>query len=183
MILLKDTYFDLFHLPEHFEIDLFALNSAYRTIQKQVHPDRFVAASDMQKHIAMQWTTHTNEAYRTLCDPLNRAIYILSIHSIDMSAKNKIAMDPKFLAQQMEWYNVLEDLFCKHNISAIIELLEELKNEENIRFDKVRSFLSYKKYQAAYKFVRQIIFIRRVISEANSKISSCLQSCTADDIH
>ncbi|MDU0809788.1 MAG: Fe-S protein assembly co-chaperone HscB [Burkholderia sp.] len=170
MIFLKETYFDLFHLPEHFDIDMHKLNTAYQTIQKQVHPDRFVASSDMQKRISMQWTSHTNEAYRTLYDPLNRAIYMLNLHGIVISAKTKMAMEPSFLAQQMEWYNTIENLCCNSDIGALTELLAELKNEERIRLSKIGALLNSNEYQSASKEVRQMIFVNRVILDAKSKI-------------
>ncbi|MBE0628035.1 MAG: co-chaperone HscB, partial [Burkholderia vietnamiensis] len=55
MVSLKDSHFDLFHLPAQFALDDAALDDAYRTVQTQVHPDRFAAAGDAQKRIAMQW--------------------------------------------------------------------------------------------------------------------------------
>ena len=77
MASLNDSHFDLFHLPAQFALDASALDHAYRTVQAQVHPDRFAAAGDAQKRIAMQWATRTNEAYQTLRDPLKRATYLL----------------------------------------------------------------------------------------------------------
>jgi molecular chaperone HscB len=60
MASLNDSHFELFNLPEQFALDASALDHAYRTVQAQVHPDRFAAAGDAQKRIAMQWATRTN---------------------------------------------------------------------------------------------------------------------------
>ena len=38
-------YFELFGLPEHFELDDAALEARYRTLAAQFHPDRSAAAS------------------------------------------------------------------------------------------------------------------------------------------
>ncbi|WP_205192460.1 Fe-S protein assembly co-chaperone HscB, partial [Burkholderia sp. LMG 13014] len=102
MVSLKDSHFDLFHLPAQFALDETVLDAAYRTVQTQVHPDRFAAAGDAQKRIAMQWATRANEAYRTLRDPLKRASYLLSLRGVDIGAENNTAMEPAFLMQQME---------------------------------------------------------------------------------
>ena len=42
------NHFDLFHLPARFEVDMDALDAAYRDVQGQVHPDRFVNATDAE---------------------------------------------------------------------------------------------------------------------------------------
>ena len=55
MASIQQSHFDLFHLPEQFALDVQALDAAYRTVQTQVHPDRFAAAGDAQKRVAMQW--------------------------------------------------------------------------------------------------------------------------------
>ena len=54
MASLTDSHFDLFDLPRTFAVDPQKLDDAYRTVQAQVHPDRFAAAGDAQKRIAMQ---------------------------------------------------------------------------------------------------------------------------------
>ncbi|HEY0847472.1 MAG TPA: co-chaperone HscB, partial [Noviherbaspirillum sp.] len=38
------NHFELFHLPQRFAIDMAELDKAYREVQGQVHPDRFVNA-------------------------------------------------------------------------------------------------------------------------------------------
>jgi molecular chaperone HscB len=53
-----------------------ALDAAYRDVQNQVHPDRFVNATDAEKRVAMQWATRANEAYQTLKNPQKRAQYL-----------------------------------------------------------------------------------------------------------
>jgi molecular chaperone HscB len=50
---IQDSHFDLFHLPARYSLDLDALEHAYRTVQAQVHPDRFAAAGDAQKRGGM----------------------------------------------------------------------------------------------------------------------------------
>ena len=80
---LKKTHYELFGLPEGFVVDASALDDAYRRVQGAVHPDRFSAASDTDRRIAMQLATHANEAYRTLRDPVARATYLCGLHGVD----------------------------------------------------------------------------------------------------
>ena len=71
----KADHFALFSMNRAFRLDLSDLDSRYRYIQAQVHPDRFAHAGDAERRISMQWATHANEAYQTLKKPLDRAKY------------------------------------------------------------------------------------------------------------
>ena len=170
MASLNDSHFDLFDLPAQFALDSGALDHAYRTVQAQVHPDRFAAAGDAQKRIAMQWATRTNEAYQTLRDPLKRATYLLSLRGIDVGAENNTAMEPAFLMQQMEWRENIEDAAAAKNVDALDALLGELRDEERMRFDKLGASLDSGANQAASEAVRQLMFIERVASEISAQI-------------
>jgi molecular chaperone HscB len=170
MTSLKDSHFDLFDLPARFALDTATLDHAYRTVQAQVHPDRFAAAGDAQKRIAMQWATRTNEAYQTLRDPLRRARYLLSLRGIDVDAENNTAMEPAFLMQQMEWRESIEDAAAAKNVDALDALLAELRDEERMRFDKLGALLDSGANQAAGEAVRQLMFIERVASEIGAQI-------------
>lgn len=170
MVSLKDSHFDLFHLPAQFALDEAALDSAYRTVQTQVHPDRFAAAGDAQKRIAMQWATRANEAYRTLRDPLKRATYLLSLRGVDIGAENNTAMEPAFLMQQMEWREGIEDAAAARNVDALDALLAELRDEKRVRLERLGTLLDSAADQAAAEAVRQLMFIERVASEVGAQI-------------
>ncbi|MBI0327934.1 Fe-S protein assembly co-chaperone HscB [Burkholderia plantarii] len=167
---LKDSYFELFHLPAQFALDADALDAAYRAVQSQVHPDRFAAAGDAQKRIAMQWATRANEAYQTLRDPLKRAIYLLSLRGVDVGAESNTAMEPAFLMQQMEWREAIEDAAGAKNVPALDALLAELRDEKRVRLDKLAALLDSGSDQGAAEAVRQLMFIERVAAEVAAQI-------------
>ena len=170
MVSLKDSHFDLFHLPAQFALDEAALDAAYRTVQTQVHPDRFAAAGDAQKRIAMQWATRANEAYRTLRDPLKRASYLLSLRGVDIGAENNTAMEPAFLMQQMEWREGIEDAAAARNVDALDALLAELREERRVRVERLGTLFDSGADQAAAEAARQLMFIERVASEVGAQI-------------
>ncbi|AQG99076.1 Fe-S protein assembly co-chaperone HscB [Caballeronia cordobensis] len=170
MASLTDSHFDLFHLPPTFAVDQEKLDDAYRTVQAQVHPDRFAAAGDAQKRLAMQWATHANEAYQTLRDPLKRARYMLKQRGVDVGAENNTAMEPAFLMQQMEWRENIEDAAGAKNIGALEALLDELRDEERVRFTKLAALIDSNSDQAAGEAVRQLMFIERVAHEIGAQI-------------
>jgi molecular chaperone HscB len=170
MATLTDTHFELFGLPPTFAVDRTKLDDAYRTVQAQVHPDRFAAAGDAQRRLAMQWATHANEAYQTLRDPLKRARYMLSLRGIDVGAENNTAMEPAFLMQQMEWRENIEDAASAKNVGALEGLLDDLRDEERVRFTKLEALLDSQSDQAASEAVRQLMFIERVATEIGAQI-------------
>ncbi|PXW26289.1 Fe-S protein assembly co-chaperone HscB [Paraburkholderia caballeronis] len=167
---LSDSHFVLFGLPEQFALDAGALDHAYRTVQSQVHPDRFAAAGDAQKRVAMQWATRANEAYQTLRDPLKRAIYLLHLRGIDVGAENNTAMEPAFLMQQMEWREAIEDAVGAKNVGALDTLAAELRDETRARFAKLAALLDSGSNQPAAEAVRQLMFIERVGGEIDTQI-------------
>src|SRR4051812_19129219 len=78
------SHFELFGLSSAFALDSEALERAYREIQSRVHPDRFAHAGDAERRASLQWTTHVNEAYRALKDPVQRAKYLLELNGVDV---------------------------------------------------------------------------------------------------
>jgi molecular chaperone HscB len=100
------NYFELFNLPEKFQIDSEKLQENYRSIQKEIHPDRFATSTENEKVQSMIKSTQVNDAYQTLKSPTKRAKYILSLHK----SVEKITLPPDFLMQQMEWEEHLEDI-------------------------------------------------------------------------
>ena len=100
------NYFELFNLPEKFEIDSVRLQENYRSIQKEIHPDRFATSTENEKVQSMIKSTQVNDAYQTLKSTTKRAKYILSLHK----SVEKITLPPDFLMQQMEWEEHLEDI-------------------------------------------------------------------------
>ncbi|NIE63941.1 Fe-S protein assembly co-chaperone HscB [Burkholderia sp. Ax-1719] len=167
---LTDSHFVLFGLNEQFALDADALDHAYRTVQAQVHPDRFAAAGEAQKRVAMQWATRANEAYQTLRDPLKRAKYLLHLRGIDVGAENNTAMEPAFLMQQMEWREAIEDAVGAKNVDALDALASDLRDDERVRLTKLGALLDSGSNQPAAEAVRQLMFIERVAAEVDTQI-------------
>jgi molecular chaperone HscB len=165
MVSLNDSHFDLFDLPAHYALDAGALDHAYRAVQSQVHPDRFAAAGDAQKRIAMQWATRANEAYQTLRDPLRRASYLLSLRGVDVGAENNTAMEPAFLMQQMEWRETLDEVRVDKDIDALEVLSRELRESHKAQVAGIGARLDAADYDGAAQAVRQLMFLEKFGAE------------------
>ena len=98
---LSQSHFELLGLPPTYALDSARLESRYRDLQGQVHPDRFAAATEADRRVALQWAARANEAYRTLRDPVDRARYLLGLKGFDTGEETNTAMPADFLMQQM----------------------------------------------------------------------------------
>src|SRR3954462_3060365 len=117
--MIMQNHFELFHLPQRFAIDTAALDAAYHEVQNQVHPDKFINATDSEKRVAMQWATRANEAYRTLKSPFKRAAYLCELNGIELQTESNTAMPREFLMQQMEWREALEDANAAKDLDGL----------------------------------------------------------------
>jgi molecular chaperone HscB len=130
----KKNHFELFGIAPSFSLDVAALETAYREVQREVHPDRFANASDAEKRLAAQWATQANEAYRTLKSALNRARYVLKLHGIDTEEERNTAMPLEFLVQQMEWREAVVDTKAKKDEVRLGQLAADKRREEKQLF-------------------------------------------------
>ena len=109
--MIQQNYFELFQLPQAFELDQAALASAYRKVQQQVHPDKFAGTPAAEQRMAVQFAALVNQAFDTLRHSVKRAEYLLSLAGQGQSMENIATTDPGFLMQQMQWREQLAD--CK----------------------------------------------------------------------
>jgi molecular chaperone HscB len=103
------NHFELLGLPARYTLDPSSLERGYRDLQGRVHPDKFAAASEPERRVAMQWAARANEAYRTLRHPVERARYLLGLKGFDTEEESNTAMPPDFLMQQMEWREAVSE--------------------------------------------------------------------------
>lgn len=159
------NHFDLFHLPQRFEIDLAALDRAYHEVQNQAHPDRFAAASGAEKRVAMQWATRANEAYQTLKKPLARAKYLCELNGVDLQVESNTAMPPAFLMQQMEWREALEEAHAAKDVGALENLEGELLAARKAEIANLAAQLDAGDFHAAALGVRRMMFVEKFEDE------------------
>ena len=169
------NHFDLFHLPQHFAIDLAALDRAYHEVQNQVHPDKFVSAADAEKRVAMQWATRANEAYQTLKSPFKRAAYLCELNGVDLQIESNTTMPREFLMQQMEWREALEDAKAAKDIAALDMLEAELRTARKTEVAQIGCLLDAGEFTQAGKGVRQLMFLEK-FGEEISRIAEMLEA-------
>ena len=153
------NHFELFQLPARFDVDMAALDAAYREIQGRVHPDRFVNALDADKRVAMQWATRANDAYQTLKNPQKRAQYLCELNGVDLQTESNTAMPMAFLMQQMEWREALGEARAAKDADALDALDKDVRMERSALLAQVGKQLDAGDFQAAAQGVRSLMFL------------------------
>lgn len=166
-------FFTLFDLPRRYHLEAGELDVRYRDLQAQVHPDRFVAASDAERRLSMQWATQANEAYATLKKPLSRAKYLLHLAGQDLGAENNTAMPVDFLLEQMEWREEVADARSAKDLSALEDIFDRLRHELKGRYDELASLIDGKNdLVLAADRIRRLMFLEKLLSEIDDAIAS-----------
>jgi molecular chaperone HscB len=164
-------HFELLGLPVRFAVDAARLEHGYRELQSQVHPDRFAAASEPERRVAMQWATRANEAYRTLRDPLERARYLLHLKGYDTGEETNTSMPPDFLMQQMEWREAVAAGRAAHDARGLRKLHGELSEErgEMLRLLE-RALDAEANFDAGCSLVRKLRFLEKLDEEIDAAL-------------
>lgn len=69
-------HFALLGLPRAWSVDRKTVETAWRKLARQTHPDRFVGRRAVERRMAQQWTARAMDARAVLRDPHRRALYL-----------------------------------------------------------------------------------------------------------
>ena len=160
---MTQNFFDTFNLPELFNIDIDMLNHQYRTLQKTIHPDRFVNATDAEKKQSLQKSTQINDAYQVLKDPIKRASHIISLHQV----LKENTLPPDFLMQQMEWEEEFETI---NDLEQVQLFSDKIDGEKKMLMDLLAMDLDEKKdWESATNIIGKLKFITNLFLRVQQK--------------
>jgi molecular chaperone HscB len=165
--------FELFGLTPGFVQDRAELETRWKDLQREAHPDKFSSQGTAAQRIAMQWSVRINEGYQRLKDPLKRAAYLCELHGAPINAENNTAMPAAFLMHQMQWREDLDDAETTQDLEKIsldcsrfkAELLKDIEQLLDVRKD----------YPAAAAQVRALMFVERFASDVEHRLDQIEQ--------
>jgi molecular chaperone HscB len=167
--ILTSNFFELFDLPVSYDVDLTKIQQAYMALQKQVHPDKFANASDLEKRISMQQTSWINEAQITLKDPVLKAIYLLKLNGTDINLENETTMDAGFLMQQLEMRERLEHVRNEVDPLTVLDTIaSEVKTASNDLMQAFAQAYEHKEIDDAREIIRKLQFMQKAKKEINT---------------
>jgi molecular chaperone HscB len=154
---LQSDDFDLFGLSRSFAQDRAALDTAWKALQRQAHPDKFAAEGAAAQRLAMQWSVRINEAYQRLKDPIRRAAYLCELAGFPIAANHNTAMPAAFLMRQMEWHEALD---AADSAEAIDALAFDVRTQLTEMLAQCAQLLDVAQdYPGAVQTVRTLMFI------------------------
>lgn len=163
------NYFQLFDLPEQFELDLTELGSRYLALQKRFHPDNFAAGSERDRLLSVQQTANINDAYHSLKQPLLRAEHLLALRGLKISNEQRSFTEPAFLMQQMELREQLAEVREQADPEQAIADIEQhlLKQRKLLQnaLSQALSVHSAEQNQLAAELVRKLKFFYKLQQE------------------
>ena len=106
-------------LPAALDTDAAQLDKAYFTRQRQWHPDRFVGKPAAERARASIEAAALNDAYRTLKDPLARAVYLAGLRGVELPGDGKTIDDPELLMEALEAREELHEAGTTDAIDAL----------------------------------------------------------------
>jgi len=157
---LKQNYFEFFNLPLEYEINLIKLKKSFLAAQTQYHPDKLLD----YKLLANQLSAYTNEAFNTLKNPAQRAIYWCKLHNINI----KIQIDIEILEQTIQWHEELEQQEKNHISQNILSKAKQTQNEYYKKFADLAKIDKYN--QELGKYAQTLLMIDRFIKNIDDKI-------------
>ena len=165
---LQSSDFELFDLARKFAQDGAAVDTRWKELQREVHPDKFSTQGAAAQRLAMQWSVRINEAYRRLKDPLKRAAYLCELNAEPVDAENNTAMASDFLMQQMQWREELEE---SSSVVELDQLAQQVLSARTALLQQCARLLDEQHdYKAAVQQVRALMFIERFASDVQSRL-------------
>jgi molecular chaperone HscB len=107
-------YFSFLGLPRKLNIDPAVLEERFRALSRQFHPDYFYNSTAAERRASLERSSHLNDAYRTLRQPVGRIEYLLKLEGLAPKS-------PEEASRQVP-PALLEEVF------ALNEELDEIRN-------------------------------------------------------
>ncbi len=131
----ESDFFAVFALPRRLVIDLADLERRYYALSRELHPDLFHDRPPVEQAASLRMTALVNRAYKTLKDPVARALYWLELHGESLGRDNE-RVPPALAARVFEVQEQLEELraarehgAAEAETSAMTAIRDELRDD------------------------------------------------------
>ena len=167
---LQSTDFELFGLTQRFVQDRAAIDTRWKELQGEVHPDKFAAHGASAQRVAMQWSVRINEAYQRLKDPLKRAAYLCELGGAAINVHSNTAMPATFLMQQIQWREALDEAQSVEELDALTDEVNAAKVQ---LLQKCEDVLDVQHHPAlAVGPVRALMFLDKFSQDLNQRFEA-----------
>jgi molecular chaperone HscB len=126
-------YFTFFGLPRKLNIDTAQLERDFYDLSRRLHPDLYAQMNAQEQAWSLEQSSHLNDAYRTLRDPVKRTEYLLRLEGVELEEQSMSATEQARATGEMKKQIVPEEL-----LEEVFELnmqLEELQAQRKLGED------------------------------------------------
>jgi len=81
-------FFTFLGVPRKLNLDAADLESRFRALSRQFHPDYFYNASPAERRASLERSSYLNDAYRTLKQQVGRVTYLLELEGFALNASD-----------------------------------------------------------------------------------------------
>jgi molecular chaperone HscB len=121
-----NDFFASLGIPRHLAIDLKDLETRYYALSRKLHPDLFARRPQSERDAADAQMAVLNDAWRTLRDPIARALYVLKQEGFDIGEQGTKDVPPELLEEVFELNMALEE---EEDVSSFVAKFETMREE------------------------------------------------------
>lgn len=167
---MRPDHFEVLGLPRTYRIDGKALGERHLELTRLLHPDRHAAGGAGARRLALEKTIAVNDAYRTLKDPVRRAVYLLQDRGIDLSESgaHRQALSGDALLQVLELREELADARAAGDATRIAALAARVRKERETALSALADAFDADDLSAATAQVSRIRYTDRFLDEVSA---------------
>ncbi|MEW5298439.1 MAG: hypothetical protein WDW36_001563 [Sanguina aurantia] len=164
-------YFDVMGMPPgNFDIETATLDTRYKALQWQLHPDLSAHKPASEKAYSAEQSMVVNMAYSVLRTPLSRANYMLTLQGIKAgdNAEGTI-MDPELL---MEVMDAREEVEATEDVRALRHILNGNRASQQVLLAELSRAFAQRQLTEVVTAVTKLTYLVRLEEEVVGKLPS-----------
>lgn len=134
------NYFELYGIPVSLLPDKKQLKQKFYELSRKFHPDFYTQENEYERSEALEKSSLVNKAYKIFQNPDETIKYVLQQKGL-VEEEEKYQLPPDFLMEMLELNEQLTDAKMEEDASAIADLKETIKKEEDKIYSPVKSII------------------------------------------
>ena len=153
-------------LPAALDLEPESLDRAYFALQRRWHPDRFANRPADERAGASTEAAALNDAYRTLKDPLRRAVYLAGLKGVALPGDGETIDDPDLLMEVMEAREALHDA---ESVAVVDELVGKARDDMRACLADLGDLFLRDDKPAIRKALLRLRYLDKFVEEARAR--------------
>jgi molecular chaperone HscB len=164
--------FALLELEPRFDLDMTLLEARHRDVSRVLHPDRYAGRPSSERQRALGRAIEVNEAFRTLRDPVRRAVALLARQGRTSDEAEAPRAEPTLLMEVMERREALSEARRARDRDAVERLTETVRQRERAVESEIKAAFARVPPDLARveTLVGELRYHRRFLDEAGAAL-------------